>query len=321
MRGIWSFWSRPHFAGSATAWASEFHHLLSWVLSLESARKHCQPLALYTDTAGARLLVDRVGLCFDELHVVLDRLEAYDPAWWAMGKLCAYREQTEPFVHIDNDVFLFKPLPQVVTGAPVFAQNPEPFVRGQSFYQPEVFETALKGSADAWLPEEWLSYRAAGIPQRGECCGILGGNDLGFVHHYAEQALRLIEHPANRRAFDDIADKVSHNTLFEQYFLAACIEHHRGHPESPWNGIFMRYLFDSMDEAFTPAIAKERGYTHLLAGAKRNPTILQRLEDRVGRDYPEMLDRCASVVQRLASTSQQPSHGRRQDDLNRTGGR
>ena len=133
MRGVWSFWSRPHFLSSRTAWASEFHHLLSWVLSVDKACEHYSPSALYTDSAGAGLLVDRIGLCFDELHVVFDRLEAYDPGWWAAGKLCAYREQTEPFVHIDNDVFLWKPLPEVVTSAPVFAQNPEPFIPGRSF--------------------------------------------------------------------------------------------------------------------------------------------------------------------------------------------
>src|SRR4029077_502271 len=123
---------------------------------------------------------------------------AHDPAWWALGKLYAYRAQREPFVHLDNDVFLWQPLPDRVESAPLFAQNPDHFEPGRSFYHPEAFEAALNGVGRAWLPREWRWFRSSGRPQRGESCGVFGGRRDDFVRHYAGQAIRLIEHAPNR---------------------------------------------------------------------------------------------------------------------------
>src|SRR5262249_3101899 len=43
---IWSFWSEP-FRQQRSYWKSDRHHLLSWVLSLETARKHFHRTVLY----------------------------------------------------------------------------------------------------------------------------------------------------------------------------------------------------------------------------------------------------------------------------------
>src|SRR5512144_869064 len=111
MRAVWSFWSKPYAAHRVRVWASEKHHRLSWILSLERARRHYRPTVLYTDDDGVRLLVDGLGLDFDAVHTTLNALSATDPEWWALGKLYAYRSQSEAFVHVDNDVFLWKRLP------------------------------------------------------------------------------------------------------------------------------------------------------------------------------------------------------------------
>jgi hypothetical protein len=37
------------------------------------------------------------------------------------------------------------------------------------------------------------------------------------------------------------------------------------------------------------------GFTHLIAGAKRNPQVAKTLERRVQRDYPEYYDRCIKL--------------------------
>lgn len=271
---------------------SEKHHLLAWVLSTQTAMRHYRPSALYTDDAGARMLVDGVGLEFDEVHTSLNRLDRHDPQWWAMGKLHAYHAQTAPFVHIDSDVFLWRPLPHDVTAAPVLAQSPEYFVPGQSCYRPEAFEEAPGGSREGWLPPEWLWYRASGRGDRAECCGLFGGNRVDFIQHYAGQAIRLLEDSGNQSTWAGLSDKIGHNILFEQYLLAACIEYHRAHDDSPFHDVAIRYLFNSIDEAFDPEIASRLGYTHLIADAKRSPELARRLENRVAKDYPLYYERC-----------------------------
>jgi hypothetical protein len=79
---------------------------------------------LVTDDAGARMLVDGLGLQFTRVSTELNALAKHDPDWWNLGKIHAYHLQMEPFVHIDSDVFLWKRLPPRLEHADVFAQNP-----------------------------------------------------------------------------------------------------------------------------------------------------------------------------------------------------
>jgi hypothetical protein len=51
--------------------------------------------------------------------------------------------------------------------------------------------------------------------------------------------------------------------------------------------------------------ARQRGYTHLIGGAKRNRKLARALENRVARDYPDRYERCCSLSG-LAST--EPRH-------------
>ena len=196
----------------------------------------------------------------------------------------------EPFVHIDSDAFLWKPLPYELTSAPVFAQNPELF-GPEATYFPERLECALSQGGSVWLPAEWVWYRAAGVKQRGECCGIFGGQNVEFINHYARQAIRLIEHPDNQAGWANL-DLTKQNTLVEQYMLAACIEYHRRHENSPYHGVAIKYLFGSVWDAFNPDLAEQKGFTHLVVDSKRHPEIAARVEQRIKRDYPEHYRRC-----------------------------
>lgn len=295
---MWSFWSKPFRSHHHRAWASEKHHLLAWVLSTESARRHYRTTELHTDDTGARMLVDGLGLEIDRVSTSLNTLDGHDTGWWALGKLYTYRAQREPFVHLDNDVFLWRPLPDRLESAPLLAQNPEHVVPGRPYYRPEAFEAVLDGLADAWLPPEWRWYRASGRSQRGECCGIFGGRHNDFVRHYAGQAIRLIEHAPNQTGWRRLADKIAHNNLFEQYLLSACVDYHRDRAGSPYRDIDIAYLFASVDQAFDGTTADQLGYTHLIADAKRNPQLADRLEARVARDHPAHYERCLSYLER-----------------------
>jgi hypothetical protein len=182
MRAVWSFWSSPYRAHYHRLWHSEKHHLLSWALSVAVASKHYPDTWLVTDSRGARVLVDRLGLPFRHVDLSLDRLNLTDNdnEWWVLGKLTAYAVQTAPFFHLDNDVFLWRPLPAAVTAAPIFAQNPETFrFEDQSLYRLDAFVQGIERFG-GWLPEEWHWY----VKQRGNgalCCGIFGGQELAFI--------------------------------------------------------------------------------------------------------------------------------------------
>jgi uncharacterized protein DUF6734 len=296
IRAIWSFWSKPYTAFHHNAWLSEKHHLLSWILSLGTAQKNYPDTLLITDDAGAELLVKQLGLQFQNVSLELNELRREDPHWWTLGKLHAYRSQRQPFLHVDNDVFLWGELPREIVTSQVFAQNPEIFHFGGGRYRPELWESAVK-AVDGTLPCEWTWYtRRKG--SQAVCCGILGGCNNEFIAYYADKAIHMVQYKNNNRALTEATERIGSNILLEQYFLAACINYHRLYPRSRFYGIDITYLFNSEGESFMSAA--KRGYTHLLGSAKRNVEVLGRLERRVRQEYPEQYRRLVLYLRKTA---------------------
>jgi hypothetical protein len=299
VRAVWSFWSRPYYTGHGWGWREPVHHHLAWGLSLRSAREHYPDTVLITDTPGKALLVDKLGLSFAHVSTELDRLRDADPALWALGKLVAYSVQDEPFVHLDSDVFLWQPLPDRVTSAPVLAQHPEP----RDSWGPQVVEDAF-ARASVSLPVAWQWSRShSGHRFRQANCGILGGINTSFISCYARLALDLALNPTYSAAWAVITDRQRINFTLEQFLLSACVDFHRFDPESPHRGIELRYLFPTNGAAYDPTEAARLGFTHLLGpAAKQDARVTTRLEQRVRRDNPAFYRRC----QRVAGSSGQP---------------
>jgi hypothetical protein len=194
------------------------------------------------------------------------------------------------WTRLDNNartarVVLWNALPSAVTAAPVFAQNPETFrLEDQSLCRLEPF---LAGIArfGGWLPPEWLWY-AAERRTCAMCCGIFAGHDLGFIRHYAESAIEVIRHPANRAVWPTLG--VRDNILVEQYFLAACLASHGQDASSPHRGL--------------PVPVVARGVRSSLGNESRlhpsdrrreeQPSHCGPLEARVQSDYPDFYERC-----------------------------
>ncbi|HKA20507.1 MAG TPA: DUF6734 family protein [Blastocatellia bacterium] len=291
MRAVWSFWSKPYFAGWSR-WYSDWHHWLGWGLSLHRASQFYPDTCLVTDDTGARILIERLQLPFVHVSTALNRIRNDDADWWSLGKIEAYRLQVEPFVHVDADVFLWKRFAPEVERADVFAQNPEPITPGATLYTPEEVERVI---GNGWLPKEWSWYR--GLPKsESQCCGVFGGNRIDFIKHYANTALRIIRDPRNRSAMRGLAEKSRHMMLIEQYVLTACVEYHRRQKRSRYGGIELRHVFATLEEALSPYGPRKAGFTHLAGGAKRSPRVSRDLQTRVQNDLPEFYARCTNLL-------------------------
>ncbi len=296
MRAVWSFWSVPFERFYWRHWGSVENHLLAWVISVNAASRHYADTMLVTDTRGKALLVDALGLRFAQVSTALDRLDGADPGLWMTGKLVAYGLQDEPFVHLDSDVFLWRRLPPSLERAPVLAQHLERHADGRAVYCCPGGLEASFAAAGGVLPEEWLWARSQGPIVRAQNCGILGGQHVDFLKYYAQSALAVIEAPGNAAALENVADKWQFNYLSEQFLLSAMLDFHRHHPESPFRGVHARHLFESWGDALDPQSAQSRGFTHLMAGAKRAPSVMQRIARRVERDWPDYRSRCRALA-------------------------
>lgn len=287
MRAVWSFWTKPFRAGHGSAWLSDYHAMLAWALSVELARKHYPDTALVTDDDGAKLLVDQLKLPFVHVSLELNKLRDHDPDWWALGKLYAYRLETEPFVHIDSDVFLWNRLPTELEAAPVFAQSPETFdpERDEHWYPLRPVERAIGTSGR--LPDAWRWYSAQKTPLVAANCGIIGGNRTDVLRDYANLGIRTAEAPENAPMWAAFGDKGFCNVLVEQFLLNAVVEHRE---------LRVAYLFPTDAAPYDPRRAEAAGYTHLIGGAKRNPELMADLESRMRTDYPEIEQRCQALT-------------------------
>lgn len=296
MRAVWSFWSKPFIAQKGRMWQEPKHHLYAWGLSLHLARQHYPDTLLVTDTPGKELLVDRAGLEFAEVSTELDRLRAVVHGWWAMGKLVAYGLQERPFVHIDTDVFLWKPLPESLTSAPVFGQCPEDHPPLETWCGPADVEWAF-AKHNLALPVEWEWARSRSSHQFREVnCGIVGGTRTDFLRFYANQAMDLVLNKQHAAAWAEFPDKAGYNMVVEQFQLAACVDFHRFSPESPFRGVSIRYLFPSYGHALNPQAAAKLGYTHLLGGTKSHPVVSARLEQRIAHLDPSYHRHCQRMA-------------------------
>jgi hypothetical protein len=199
-------------------------------------------------------------------------------------------------VHIDCDVFLDRPLPDWLLSAPVFGQNLEWFEIGKSCYEPELFEAALLGMGGGWLPAEWLWYRKSGLGQEAVNCGILGGSAVSFLNYYAEQAIRVVEHPGNAMGWPLVGLPSGHMFLLEQYLLNACVRYEQHHSPSKYGTVSLATLFNSSEQFYNDGERARFGYTHLIGRLKSNPDCRRMLERRVSAEYPAYYERCVAMT-------------------------
>jgi hypothetical protein len=262
------------------------------VLSVQCAANHFQDLRLITDSAGARLLAERLELPFTAVSTALDRLDHRRQEWWVLGKLRAYQAQDRPFVHIDSDVYLWRSLPNAVREADIIVQNPEPAPQNDTtFYKPTRIAHAFQ-STNCELPGFIRGYMERG-GNTAFNTGIFGGSALDIIAYYASAAEALVTNPGNAAAWRLLGDPFENSVYVEQYVLAAaCAEIGRQRSAR----LDIGSLFSSPDEAHQEVAAVRVGYTHLIATAKSSRILKDLVANRVRTDYPTLYERACSLT-------------------------
>jgi hypothetical protein len=268
MNYVWSFWSHPFHNGMGCQWHSLKYHWLSWMLSVNLLRRPGNTLTLVTDDYGARVLQDQLGLGFDVVDVALNDLHNRTHVWSA-GKLVAYARQQSPFLHVDNDVFVWQPtlLPDANIH-PIIAQHPETITR--EIYDPVEFTARL-----ARVPAAWRTDLVT-APN----CGVLGGQPGGFLQRYTTAALALAELVDQSPPARTSAKYWQAAICVEQYMLGLCLRA---------EAVPVRYLFADDHTSWRTMQLPDPaalGYTHLFGLAKRNPRLCQWLEAETAQRFP-----------------------------------
>lgn len=244
MRIVQTFWSKPFWEAErkkglqqACGWCNPLYYYMSHALSCLSLRQFYDDVELYTDTAGKRLLIDELQLPYTEVHLLPEELDSYPSELWALGKVFVYRDQREPFLHVDNDVFIWQRFPDNIVQAPLVAQNYE---RDIAFNRANVINVMM--IADN-IPPYMRRMKATDEAN----VGIFGGTDTDFIRRYADEALRFAT--ANVDKLSRLQYHYYFNTVFEQYLLT-CLAASEGRE--------ITYAFDDVDDHFSQMVRFNR---------------------------------------------------------------
>jgi hypothetical protein len=228
-----------------------------------------------TDEMGRKILIDKLGLPYTSVRVVLDELNDYHPDLWALGKLYAYKIQEEPFIHVDSDIFIWKPFSDQLANAPLVAQNRESYTSHYTFQYGEVYQ--YFNTIPSYM--RGLTSRFEFIPAIN--AGILGGNDLDFFKTYTAEAFGFVD--ANSEVIPKLTDVGGFNSVYEQSLFRFLSQDRNKE---------IAFLFpDSPDTpenvGFIHEAANHQDFVHCVGGFKRQYMVYNLMESRMKLLYPK----------------------------------
>lgn len=291
MKVIQSFWTKPFLNNKDDVelgrfnggWPSYEINFLSWAFSCLSLQKYYGDITLYTDYEGKEIMIDYLKLPYKSYNTELDNLTTYNSDLWALGKVYTYSLQSQPFLHVDGDFYVWNKFPNSFLNSAIIAQSPENDI---DFYQ-----NIIKEVQDNFfvLPEVLDGYLNEGENIGGLNAGILGGTDINFFKKYSRQALDLIDTNANWLK----GINLSHfNSFYEQYLLKcmASVEE-----------IGVNYLLENVSQDFRELtqyhlLPEKQNFIHMVGFAKKQTLLCEQLKLRFSIQFPKEYARITTLL-------------------------
>jgi len=220
-KAVFSYFNPDESFGNRCGFVKYSDFLFTTALSVFCASRHFKEVQFISSDWGLDV-IKPLGLPITSYSNKLNEMKTVSKYFWAYGKLLAYNEQTTPFVHLDNDVFLFDPLAPRILNARLCFQSHEPFhLKGYHYYEllrPCFDKAKVKPKIVVDNPVTDFAYN----------CGICGGHDLEFFKEWIKCSQEYIFAPENQNLFfKKYGDVIQHQNLFhEQYFAASLIKAH-----------------------------------------------------------------------------------------------
>ena len=220
-KAVFSYFNPDESFGNRCGFARYSDFLFTTALSVLCASRYFKEVQFISSDWGLDI-IKPLNMPITSYSNKLNEMKSVSKYFWAYGKLLAYNEQDVPFVHIDNDVFLWEPLPKKVLRAKLCFQSFEPFDQpGYGFYdmlKPSFKKAPVKPRAIVENEVTDFAYN----------CGICGGHELSIFKEWIACSAEYIFAPKNQDIFfKKFANVLIHQNLFhEQYFLACLIKKH-----------------------------------------------------------------------------------------------
>jgi hypothetical protein len=237
---IYSVWTKP--------WKREekLFNELCVVASTELTKKIGNSVKIYTSSEDiphfSRITTDI------EYISKFDELKNTAPAKWALPKMITLNSITEPAVHIDYDVFLFKP--QDDDGCDVLVQNIEKEKNFSDIYEKAFYELYKGNSAEK--VDDILEYIHQNKLFGGFNCGYMDVKNIEAAKQWTAKSIVLFN-------------------LFEKFngpYANIIVEQNTLYAFSHMNKINVKTILENNNYSETQDINKqaiEKGYCHLMS--------------------------------------------------------
>lgn len=278
MKIIQSSWScnQTDLLRFNAGWYSPEYNLMGWALSCLQLKKYYPEVVLYADSVAAEILIDTLQLPYTEVVCNLDKLNIVHPQLWALPKIHSYSQQYTPFLHVDGDVFIWKPFDDNLLKKELITQNLE--------VSTDYYETHMKAleAKLIYFPPEIIAERKKNNPIYAYNAGVFGGSDMQFFQKYTQKAIGFIK--KNKNVLSQINVGVF-NIFFEQYLFYALVKKYKKKV-----GVLLEEVIGDNEYIgfgdFTE-VPHNKQYLHLLGVFKRDKTVCEQMSDRLRLDYPE----------------------------------
>jgi hypothetical protein len=290
---VQSFWTKPFLhsiekkKAKGGSWLNNEMFLISNCLSVLKLKEFYSNVELVTDDLGAKILIDDLGLPYDKVNTSLNEINNYRPELWAVGKIKAYAIQDEPFLHIDNDIFIWKEFEEELLSKALICQNFENNVE----YYALVTEEIQKNNFE--LPVEMKSYVEAKATLNnfeGINAGIIGGCDIDFFKMYTRKAFEIID--KNYSKLDLLPHLTPFNVFFEQaLFYSLSIE--KNMPIEPYINLPISKTFSELVKIHD---VPRTSYIHPVSTWKKSLNMNEFIYMTFKENYPEYYEKVKKTL-------------------------
>ena len=269
-------------------WPTLKFHLLSWVLSFHQLSKYYPSTTLITDTYGSHILIDLLKLPYNSVSTILQTYDIPYPKLWVLKKIHSFANQNQPFINVDSDAYLFKPLSDSFSKADLIAQNSE-------FNHPYYTDTAEAVRNFPYLPKFISNIQSNHLTAIN--AGIIGGVNYNFFKIFEQEVLIFLV--KNEKCFRNV--NISYFNIFlEQYLFRQLADYNKVPITYLVKEEIGTYPYNYRLDRFTD-LPFDCDYIHVM-NYKRNPTVCEQMAQRLWLESPELYERVLTVCRELEAT-------------------
>ena len=262
---LYSFWSKPYREKNAFKTFAEFNtqydFVLSWSTSVRLSKQNFKKVVLVTDSWAWENLFKDLNLPFDEVKLSLDGIE-HSTDIWSVSKAYSVLEMDEPFIHIDSDAYIWKPLSTTFLNSPVLVQDGEGKIDRDQY----TLYLGLEWDYQKYLNGRNKYFNNSNLKDRDVYawnCGVIGGTDVKFLHKWAKEMIEV------SNLYDTIIKKQNYRNSYlvvwvEQTLLLLMAEYHNVEVVP-----ILNYREEPQDF-----------YTHLMGSSKRDVEMMKLLDKK-----------------------------------------